>query len=101
MTHTVTLCALCPLGLSGFAERLTLPGYQIRLADCLSGCTRSSTIAFRAPGKVAYLFGRLTADDLPEIIAFAEAYLASADGVLEDAGIFAPLRAKALARIPG
>lgn len=101
MTHTLTLCATCKLGQGDFAEKLSLTGYDIRKVECMSGCTRPSTIAFRAAGKVAYLFGDITEADLPEIITFAEAYQASTDGTFADARIFGGLRTKAMARIPG
>lgn len=67
----------------------------------MSGCTRPSTLAFRAPGKVAYLFGEIGAGDLPDLLTFARLYLASADGALGDARPLGALRTKALARIPG
>lgn len=67
----------------------------------MSGCTRKSTIAFRAPDKTAYLFGDLTADDLPDLVTFARLYAASPDGNLADARPLGALRMKAIARIPG
>lgn len=67
----------------------------------MSGCTRKSTIAFRADGKTAYLFGDLTADDLPDLVTFARLYAASPDGNLADARPLGALRMKAIARIPG
>ena len=69
--------------------------------DCMSGCTRPSTLALRAPGKVAYLFGDLTEADLPDLVDFARAYEASPDGNFADARFVGTLRTKALARIPG
>jgi len=103
----VTLCASCALGRSGFATplqtALTAEGLTARVAtvDCMSGCTRPSTCAFRAPGKTAYLFGDLTADDLPDLLTFARHYAASPDGNLPDARVIGGLRMKAIARIPG
>lgn len=58
-------------------------------------------MAFRATGKTAYLFGDLTAGDLPDILSFLHAYAASPDGNFTDARILGGLRHKALARIPG
>ena len=101
MTHTITLCATCPLGQGDFAAQLALPGYAVRLTECMSGCTKPSTIAFRAAGKTAYLFGQITADDLADLIAFAKAYQTSPDSSFADARIFGALRHKAIARIPG
>ena len=101
MTHTITLCASCPLGQGDFAARLAPSGYKVKLTDCMSGCTTPSTIAFRAAGKTAYLFGQISADDLGDLITFAAAYQASNDGTFADARIFGALRHKAIARIPG
>lgn len=101
MTHTITLCATCPLGQGDFAAHLAATGYEVKLTECMSGCTKPSTVAFRAVGKTAYLFGQITADDLVDLIAFAKAYQASTDGIFADARIFGDLRHKAIARIPG
>jgi predicted metal-binding protein len=99
----ITLCSSCALGQAGFAETLqaALPDAQITTTDCMSGCTRPSTIAFCAPGKTAYLFGEITADDLPDLVTFARFYADSPDGNFADARILGPLRMKAIARIPG
>lgn len=103
MTATLTLCATCALGRGGAAERLrsALPDWHVATVDCMSGCTRPSTAAFRAEGKTAYLFGDLTEADLPDLERFARAYAASPDGTFADARIFGELRRKAIARIPG
>jgi predicted metal-binding protein len=99
----ITLCSSCALGQAGFAETLqaALPDVLITTTDCMSGCTRPSTIAFRASGKTAYLFGEITADDLPDLLTFARLYATSPDGNFADARILGPLRMKAIARIPG
>jgi len=103
----ISLCSSCALGAGGFAGplRAALTAARIEATvegvDCMSGCTRASTVAFRAPGKTAYLFGDLTEDDLPDLITFARLYAASPDGTLADARPLGALRNKALARIPG
>ena len=66
----------------------------------MSGCRNDQTIAFRARGKVAYLFGNITEDDLAELQSFARLYAASPDGTFRDARVLGGLRHKALARIP-
>jgi predicted metal-binding protein len=102
----ITLCSSCELGRSGFdtslSEALVLAGLtaNVALVDCMSGCARASTIAFRAAGKTAYLFGDITAQDLPDLLTFARFYAASPDGTLADARPLGALRSKALARIP-
>jgi predicted metal-binding protein len=103
----ITLCQSCDLGQTGFATTLTQAldaaalAAEVDQVDCMSGCARGSTLAFRAPGKTAYLFGDLTEADLPDLLGFAQAYLASADGNFADARFMGALRTKALARIPG
>lgn len=102
----IILCGSCALGQSGFAEPLGRALEQagitadIALTDCMSGCARASTIAFRATGKTAYLFGELTPDDLPDLITFARLYNAAPEGNLSDARPLGTLRTKAIARIP-
>lgn len=103
MTHRLTFCATCALGQGDLPDRLqaALPDWQVAGVECMSGCQRPSTLAFRATGKTAYLFGDLTEADLTEVMTFARAYQASADGNFDDARIFGALRLKAIARIPG
>lgn len=103
----VTFCASCDLGAAGFADTFRVACIEagliaeVRTTECMSGCTRRSTCAFRAPGKTAYLFGELTAEDLPDLLTFARLYVASPDGNLDDARPLGALRMKAIARIPG
>ena len=103
----VTFCASCELGEAGFADifrtALSNAGIaaDVRMTDCMSGCTRRSTCAFRAPGKTAYLFGDLTDSDLDDLVTFARHYAASLEGNLADARVLGALRTKAIARIPG
>jgi len=103
----ITLCSSCQLGSTGFKDVLqaaiTAAGLtaQVQLVECMSGCTRPSTLAFRDTGKTAYLFGDLTEADLPGLLTFTAAYAASDDGRFADARPLGALRFKALARIPG
>lgn len=103
----VSLCDGCPLGRDGFGDTLRAALSKAGIAAtvsgiaCMSGCTRESTAAFRSRGKVAYLFGDLTATDLPDLVRFAAVYAASPDGTFPDARPLGDLRTKALARIPG
>lgn len=103
----ISVCGSCPLGQDVFAEKLQLAcaslpfAVEVGLVDCMSGCARASAVAFRSPGKVAYLFGDLTLADLPGLLSFARHYQASPDGCFADARVLGALRMKALARIPG
>ncbi len=102
----ITLCTSCALGQTDFATPFRLALTAARIAadvaetECMSACTRPSAIAFRSPGKTAYLFGDLTKADLPDLITFAQAYAASPDGTLPDTRPLGVLRHKAIARIP-
>ena len=101
------VCRSCPAGRDGLARALdaalTEAGLRVTVEeiDCMSGCTRPSTVAFRAEGKTAYLFGDVGLANLPDLVTFVRLYLASADGSLADARPLGALREKAIARIPG
>ena len=96
------VCTSCSLGQAGFLDevRAALPEVEVAGIDCMSGCARDQTVAFRSTGKVAYLFGDITAEDLPELRNFAQLYAASPDGTFADARVLGDLRGKAVARIP-
>lgn len=98
----VLVCASCSVD-GRFVDFLRegMAGVEVESVDCMSGCTRAQTVAFRAAGKVAYLFGDLTDSDLPELQIFARLYAASPDGTFDDARVLGSLRTKAIARIPG
>lgn len=97
----VHVCTTCSVD-GGFVEvlRAGLPDLEVKGVECMSGCARAQTVAFRQTGKVAYLFGDITPDDLAELRNFAELYAASPDGCFEDARVLGNLRTKAIARIP-
>ena len=81
--------------------RKAVDGVAVETVDCMSGCTRAQTVAFREKGKVAYLFGDISEDDLAELQNFVTLYDASNDGTFADARVLGNLRTKAIARIPG
>lgn len=98
----ILVCRSCSAD-GSFADVLRggLQGVEVQAVDCMSGCTRAQTVAFRASGKVAYLFGDITQADMAELQNFAMLYAASSDGTFEDARVLGSLRTKAIARIPG
>ncbi|APE44944.1 hypothetical protein BOO69_17165 [Sulfitobacter alexandrii] len=99
---TVYVCGSCPDGPALLeAVRRDLPSETVRRIDCMSGCTRPQTVAFRDAGKVAYLFGDITTEDIGDLRRFAALYADSADGTFADARVLGDLRMKAIARIPG
>lgn len=98
----VHVCSSCtPDGSFVDVVRNALQGVEVAAVDCMSGCARAQTLAVRAPGKVAYLFGDITKADLPDLRTFLRLYAASPDGTFTDARVLGALRTKALARIPG
>jgi predicted metal-binding protein len=97
------VCTSCHLGRNGFAQSLrqAMPdSVEVVEIECMSGCVRDQTVAFRAPGKTAYLFGDITESDIADLQNFAQHYAASPDGSFADARILGELRGKAVARIP-
>jgi predicted metal-binding protein len=98
----IFVCATCtPDGAFTQVVRDALPGRTVEPIDCMSGCTRAQCVAFRSPGKTAYLFGEITEKDLPELETFARLYEQTTDGNFPDARVLGNLRTKAIARIPG
>lgn len=103
----ITLCSSCELGKGTFPDRLRHAltreklSARVRVTECMSGCARPSTLAVRAAGKTAYLFGDLTEADLADLVTFVRLYAASVDGTFADARPLGALRTKAIARIPG
>ncbi len=98
----VFVCTSCTDD-GGFLDvvRAGLSNVAVEGIDCMSGCTRAQTVAFRAPGKVAYLFGEITEADMDDLRRFVTLYAASSDGTFPDARVLGGLRLKAIARIPG
>ncbi|MFB3306861.1 DUF1636 family protein, partial [Pseudomonas sp. AMR01] len=72
--------------------RARLSEVEVIGIDCMSGCTRAQTVAFRAPGKVAYLFGEITEAELDDLRRFVTLYAASPDGCFADARVLGGLR---------
>ncbi|WP_415233470.1 DUF1636 family protein [Pseudorhodobacter sp.] len=99
---SMLVCAQCaPDGSFLDLARRGMGGGSVISVECMSGCRHAQTVAFRSPGKVAYLFGDITAADIPLLRSFARLYDASEDGTFADARVLGDLRTKALARIPG
>ena len=98
----IYVCTTCDPD-AGFdtALQARVPSLTVVPVDCMSGCTRPQTVAFRAPGKTAYLFGDITLQDSAELAQFAQLYENSVDGTFPDARVLGDLRTKAIARIPG
>lgn len=98
----ISVCKTCTVD-GSFVDVLRegLQDHDVVGVDCMSGCSRAQTVAFRSPGKVAYLFGDITLADMEDLRNFARLYQSSADGTFADARVLGNLRTKAIARIPG
>ncbi len=77
-------------------------GLQLRGIACLSGCSRSCTVALQAPGKPTYLFGDLSADaeTAAQVLACAQQHAHRADGALPRNERPERLRNGILAKLP-
>jgi predicted metal-binding protein len=114
MTVTLHVCTTCRAG-EPVPEGDIPPGARLQAAltatgapegvrivgvECLSACNAGCAVALSAPGRWSYVYGRMTAEDAPEILAGAAAYAQSTDGIVpwrERPVIF---RKQSLARIP-
>ena len=112
--HTIFVCTSCraPSGsierrsgahlLQALSKRLRgHPSLRVVGHECLSVCERPCTIAFRAPGKFAYVFGGLDPDTSAEDIAqTGELYTRSDQGLMPRKERAPQLQATIVARIP-
>lgn len=100
---TVFVCGECPGGAGRLARiRAVLEGQGAAVAAsaCLGGCRSGASVAIRAPGGMAYLFGPVDDEEiacLPMLIAL---YRAAPAGAIADARPLGALRLRLLARIP-
>lgn len=99
----VFVCQECPDGsarLAALRDTLAGTGWRVTGSACLSGCRSEGSVAIRAPGKMAYLFGPVLPEDHEGLRIFARLFEAAPDGVITDARPLGSLRLRALARIP-
>ena len=75
-------------------------GVRIVAVECLSACKQGCSVALSAPGKWSYVYGRMTPEDAPDILAGAVAYAAAPDGLVPWRARPQIFRKQSLARIP-
>jgi len=75
-------------------------GVKIVGVECLSACSQGASVALSAPGKWTYVYGRLSKDDAPDILAGAGAYAETEDGLVPWRARPVIFRKQSLARIP-
>ena len=114
MTATLYVCTTCKAGEpvlegdlpSGGKLHAALTacgapdGVRIVGVECLSACSQGCAVALTKPGAWGYVYGRLTAENVPDILDGAARYAASETGLVawrERPEIF---RKQSIARIP-
>jgi len=114
MAVTLHVCITCRAGQT-LAEGEKTPGARLRDAiveagvpdgvnlvpvECLSACSQGCSVALSAPGRWAYVYGRLSQENAADVVAGAAAYAAAADGIVPWRSRPEIFRKQSLARIP-
>ena len=76
------------------------PGVAIVPVECLSACNNGCSVALSAPGRWAYVYGRLSEANAGDVLAGAAAYAAAPDGIVPWRTRPEIFRKQSLARIP-
>ena len=114
MAVTLHVCITCRAGQT-IPEGEPTPGARLRDAiveagvpegvnlvpvDCLSACSQGCSVALSAPGRWAYVYGRLSQANAHDVVAGAAAYAAAPDGLVPWRSRPEIFRKQSLARIP-
>ena len=114
MGTTLYVCTTCKAGEPVLEGNLP-PGAQLHVAltaaelpdgvrivgvECLSACNTGCAVSLAKPGAWAYVYGRLTLDDVPAILEGAGKYAATADGIVPWRDRPTVFRKQSIARIP-
>lgn len=75
-------------------------GVTIRPVECLSACDHGCSIALTKPGAWSYVYGRMTSDDIDDILRGAALYAQTEDGIVPWRERPAIFRKQSLARLP-
>lgn len=115
MTQTVLyVCTSCRAGLPvpegtvcagqtlfDTVQALNLPeGVVLRGVECLSACDHGCSVALSKAGGWSYVYGKMTAQDAPEILRGAALFAATTDGLVPWQNRPAVFRKHTLARVP-
>lgn len=76
-------------------------GFRVVGVDCLAGCGNTCVVSYAAPGKATWVFGNITACDLPDLVRFAQQYAGSHDAWFRGRDCPPKLCDNTLARVPG
>lgn len=114
MTTTLYVCTTCRAG-EAVEDDALRPGAVLHAAlkeagapdgvtivgvSCLSACSQGAAVALSEPGKWTYVYGRMSDENVPDILAGAAAYAASKDGVVPWRERPVVFRKQSLARVP-
>lgn len=114
MVVTLHVCIICRAGQT-IPEGEPTPGARLRDAileagvpdgvnlvpvECLSACSQGCSVALSAPGRWAYVYGRMSHANACDIVAGAAAYAAAPDGIVPWRSRPEIFRKQSLARIP-
>ena len=73
---------------------------RLRAVYCLNGCKSPCNVGFRAAGKHHVRFSHLTPENAADVLAYARAYRASADGDVPEEETPQAMRGKMTVRTP-
>lgn len=114
MSVSLHVCTTCRAG-EAVVEGAACPGARLHAAlaaagtpepvrivpvQCLSACSQGCAVALSAPGRWSYVYGRLSEQDVPEILAGAAAYANAPDGIVPWRARPVIFRKQSVARIP-
>lgn len=116
-THKISVCTSCK-----HKDRACRPGFElidklrkailaagdaipenfeISGVACMAGCDRPCTVAYHGSRKATYVFGDIDpADDIDDLVAFAQQYAYLHDGWCSSVDRPGKLRKSTLARVP-
>lgn len=107
---SLIVCTTCraPAGAAGGGAALlaallaaAAPGdVAVEAMACLWSCGQGASVQLRAPGKIGYVMGRFDAGAASDLLAFARAYAASADGEVAFAAWPPGVLGHFIARVP-
>ncbi|SHI47733.1 Predicted metal-binding protein [Shimia gijangensis] len=108
MSHKLFICETCldaqgqtPGPDMADAVRAALQvDIEVMLTPCMNLCEEPVSLAFRAPGKMAYLFSGTNPKDVNDITAMARLFVEAEGGVIDDARPAGRLRFCLKGRIP-
>ena len=114
MTARLHICTTCKAGLpviegeacTGaqlYAAIAALPlpqGVSVLPIECLSACNSGAAVCLSKPGAWGYVYGRMTEDNAADILAGAEAYAKTTDGLVPWRDRPTIFRKQSIARIP-